>query len=330
MSNKMFDLSKEIGSFVKMLPMSDQRVINDIRSFNRFYTAQLGLLQQHIFDSEYSLTEVRVLYEINFNRQTTATGIRDALQIDAGYLSRILRKLEKGGLILKHPLPEDGRSSYLSLSDRGRRLMTKMGTLSDDQLRVMMAHLTPAAQETVAGAMNDLRRLLSAPDGAATMDQITIRTELLPGDLGDIISLHGKLYMQEYRYDTRFERYVMETIQDFMVHYHPARDRVWLAVCSGRLVGVVAIQHRPAKQAQLRWFLISPDFRGIGLGKALMQQAMDFCRDQKFKKVYLLTTDQQDTAAALYKRWGFIKKSSVPATLWGHELLEERYEREMQ
>lgn len=306
--------------------MSDLEIISDIRQFNRFYTAQLGLLQQHIFDSEYSLTEIRVLYEINFNRQTTATGIREALQIDAGYLSRILRKLEKAGLVWKHPLPEDGRSSYLTLSDRGRRLMAKMGTLSDDQIRQMLAHLPAADQQTIAASMRDLRRLLGAPGSEITMEQVEIRTELAPGDLGDIISLHGQLYWKEYGYDVRFEQYVLETLHDYVRAFDPRRDRIFVASSMGRMAGVVAIQHREGKEAQLRWFLIRPEFRGIGLGKALMQRAMDFCREQRFRKVYLLTTNQQTTAAALYKKWGFEKKGSVPEKLWGHDLFEERYE----
>ncbi len=164
--------------------MSDQGIIADIRQFNRFYTAQLGLLQQHIFDSEYSLAEVRVLYEINFNKQTKAAGISEALQMDAGYLSRILRKLEKAGLVLKHPLPEDGRSSYLTLSDRGRRLMTKMGTLSDGQIREMLTHLSEDEQQAVGRSMRELRRLLGAPGGGIQMEQVEIRTDLRPGDLG--------------------------------------------------------------------------------------------------------------------------------------------------
>ncbi|WP_298713004.1 helix-turn-helix domain-containing GNAT family N-acetyltransferase [uncultured Chitinophaga sp.] len=309
--------------------MPDQEIIADIRQFNRFYTAQLGLLQQHIFDSEYSLTEVRALYEIHFNKQTTATGIREALHIDAGYLSRILRKLEKAGMVLKHPLPEDGRSSYLTLSDRGRRLMVKMGTLSDDQIRDMLSHLPPNDHQTIAASMRELRRLLGAPGSGITMEQVEIRSDIRPGDIGDIIALHGQLYAKEYGYDHRFEHYVMETIHDYMVHADPRRDRLWLATSLGRLVGVVAIQHREGRQAQLRWFLIRPEYRGIGLGKALMQQAMDFCRAQRFRKIYLLTTDQQSAAAALYKKWGFVKKESTPASLWGHDLYEERYELEL-
>lgn len=306
--------------------MSDQGIIADIRQFNRFYTAQLGLLQQHIFDSEYSLTEIRVLYEIQFNRQTTATGIREALQIDAGYLSRILRKMEKAGLVWKHPLPEDGRSSYLTLSDRGRRLMARMGTLSDDQIRQMLAHLPGDQQLSVASSMRDLRRLLGAPGSEVAMEQVEIRTELRPGDLGDIVAMHGRLYWKEYGYDVRFEQYVLETVNDYIREFDARRDRIFLASSMGKLAGVVAIQHREGKQAQLRWFLLLPEFRGIGLGKALMQRAMDFCREQRFRKVFLLTTNQQTTAAALYKKWGFVKKESTPEKLWGHDLFEERYE----
>src|SRR5688500_17751930 len=128
------------------MTQQDQLVAN-IRQFNRFYTIQLGLLQQHIFDSEYSLTEVRVIYEIDFNSQTTATGIREALNIDAGYLSRLLRNFEKKGLIIKHPLPEDGRSSYLQLTARGKKLMATFNELSNGQIRQMLADLEPAQQQ---------------------------------------------------------------------------------------------------------------------------------------------------------------------------------------
>lgn len=310
------------------MTQQDQLVAN-IRQFNRFYTTQLGLLQQHIFDSEYSLTEVRVIYEIDFNSQTTATGIREALNIDAGYLSRLLRNFEKKGLIIKHPLPEDGRSSYLQLTARGKKLMADFNELSNGQIRQMLADLEPAQQQKVADAMNTVRSLLKAPGGQPALHNICIRHGLQPGDVGDIIRIHGQVYAAEYNYDLRFEQYVTETLQEFLQTYDPNKDRVWLASCFGELAGMIAIIHKGRGRAQLRWFLIKPELRGIGLGKALMKEAMDFCRQQRFREVYLLTTNQQQTAAGIYTRAGFVKTSSEPVQLWGQDLYEERYELKM-
>jgi DNA-binding MarR family transcriptional regulator/GNAT superfamily N-acetyltransferase len=307
----------------------EEQLVANIRQFNRFYTTQLGLLQQHIFDSEYSLTEVRVLYEIDYNRQTTATGIREALNIDAGYLSRVLRNFEKKGLVLKHPLPEDGRSSYLQLTARGRKILATFNDLSNDQIREMLAAVAPPQQQQVADAMNTLRSLLKAPGGQPTLENIHIRHGLQPGDVGDIIRLHGRLYAAEYNYDLRFEQYVTDTLHEFLPTYDPAKDRVWLAFCFGELVGMIAIIHKGRGRAQLRWFLIQPAFRGIGLGRALMKEAMDFCRQQRFKEVYLLTTNQQQTAAGIYLKAGFVKTSSEPVQLWGQHLYEERYDLKM-
>lgn len=307
----------------------EEQLISHIRQFNRFYTIQLGLLQQHIFDSAYSLTDIRVIYEINFNKQTTATGIRDALKIDAGYLSRILRGFEKKGLIIKHPLPEDGRSSYLQLTARGKKLMAAMNELSDGQIRQMLADLDAQQQQKVAHAMNTVRSLLKAPGGRPALEDVTIRHGLKPGDIGDIIRLHGQLYAEEYKYDLRFEQYVTATLHEFMNTYNPEKDRVWLAGCFGELAGVIAIIHKGRGRGQLRWFLIRPEFRGIGLGKALMKEALAFCREQRFREVYLLTTNQQATAAGIYTKCGFVKTGSEPQHLWGQHLYEERYELKM-
>lgn len=300
--------------------------IANIRQFNRYYTRQLGLLQQHFLDTDYSLTDIRVLYEIDFNGQTTATGIREALQIDAGYLSRILRSFEKKGLILKHPLPEDGRSYYLQLTARGKKLMAGMNELSNEQIREMLKDLAPAQQEKIANSMNTLRNLLKAPDSTPTLEDVVIRHGLQPGDIGDMIRLHGILYAQEYQYDLAFETYVTQTLYEFMQTYDPARDRVWLAYCYGELIGMIAIIGKGKGVGQLRWFLLRPEFRGIGLGKKLMDEAMAFCRQQKLKLVYLLTTHQQTTAGSMYAKAGFVKTASTPQHLWGQDLYEERYE----
>ncbi len=305
----------------------DAALIAGIRQFNRYYTSQLGLLQQHIFDSGYSLTDIRVLYEVQINGKTTATGVREALGIDAGYLSRILRKFEKQGLVLKHPLPEDGRSSYLTLTARGQKLLQTMNDLSDRQIRQMLEDLGPTQQAKIGDAMRLVRYLLKAPGSAPRLEDVTVRHKLRPGDLGNIVRLHGEAYAEEYGYNTEFEQYVMETVYDFMKTYDPGKDRIWLASCLGEIVGMIAIVHRPGRQAQLRWFLLRPDFRGIGLGRALMDKAMEFCRQRQFRSVYLLTTNQQGKAASIYTRYGFVKTASTPETLWGQDLYEERYEK---
>jgi DNA-binding MarR family transcriptional regulator/N-acetylglutamate synthase-like GNAT family acetyltransferase len=299
--------------------------VNTIRRFNRFYTRQIGLLDQHILDSPFSLSEVRVLYEIANTDNCTAGQLTESLLIDGGYLSRILKNFEKNGIVSRRPAATDARTRYLQLTAKGKKLMQTLDARSSRQIADVLAPLSAGQQQAVVQSMQTIQQALSERRPVSLAD-IVFRHELLPGDAGYLIYLHGELYAKETGYNLEFEAYVCKTFYDFLQHYHPSKDRVFLATYNNRIVGAVAIAGHSKTQAQLRWLLVHPDMRGIGLGKKLVQDAMDFCREKQYKQVYLLTTDQQTTAARLYSAAGFVKTAEVPQQMWGHRLKEVRYE----
>lgn len=157
-------------------------------------------------------------------------------------------------------------------------------------------------------------------------EDITIRTRLQPGDIGYITYLHGTMYQQEYGYGLSFEAYVAEGLSEFYKNYDPQRDAVWIGELAGRIVGFMLLMHREENAAQLRYFLIQPEYRGVGLGKKLMHLFMEHLQEKGYRAAYLWTTNEQHTAAALYKKFGFVLVAEKPSTAFGKELMEQKYE----
>jgi DNA-binding MarR family transcriptional regulator/N-acetylglutamate synthase-like GNAT family acetyltransferase len=303
---------------------ANPETVRSMRLFNRYYTKLLGLLNRHILDSDYTLSEVRVLYEIRYMEDCTAHKLGASLDLDAGYLSRMLKVFQQKNLITRKQLP-DGRTWRLQLSAKGRRLMETLDGRSDDQIRQVLSPLSETRQEAVTASMHTIQQLLSG-DGQVTLTDLVFRNELQPGDVGYLIYLHGDIYAKETAYNLEFEAYVCKTFHDFLQKYDPAKDRVFLATYQQRIVGAVAILGHSPELAQLRWLLVQPDMRGIGLGKKLLNDALAFCREKRYKQVYLLTTNLQLAAADLYKKAGFRKTEEQRLRMWGHELYEERYD----
>jgi DNA-binding MarR family transcriptional regulator/N-acetylglutamate synthase-like GNAT family acetyltransferase len=307
---------------------ASSQVVNDIRSFNRFYTGMIGLLNRHILDSGLSLSEVRVLYEIGRSGKCTAGQLIAALKIDGGYLSRMLKQFEKNGWLGRQQSTADGRTFFLHLTAAGKKFLAALDERSDKEIRQLTDPLPEKEQQRVAGAMKTIRQVFSEqPD--ADFSDIHIRYNLQPGDVGYLIYLHGYLYARESGYNLEFEAYVCKTFYEFLPAYNPAKDRMFLATVNNQIVGSVAILGSSRHLAQLRWFLIHPDYRGKGLGKKLLQEAIDFCREKRYQKVYLMTTSMQETAIALYKNAGFRKTGEKHLQLWGQQLYEQRYDMEL-
>ena len=306
----------------------ESQVISDIRSFNRFYTGMIGLLNQHILESNLSLSEVRVIYEIGQLGKCTAGQLIGILKIDGGYLSRMLKKFEKNGWLNRQQSTADGRTFFLHLSAAGKKMLAGLEEKSTREIRALTAPLSEKQQLQVAGAMKTIQQVLSAGEGAPVSD-IHIRYNLLPGDVGYLIYLHGQLYARESGYNLEFEAYVCKTFYEFLPTYNPAKDRMFLAVADNQIVGSVAILGSSRHLAQLRWFLIHPDYRGRGLGKKLLEEALLFCREKDYQKVYLMTTSMQETAIALYKKAGFRKTGEKYLQLWGQQLYEQRYDMDL-
>ena len=162
---------------------------------------------------------------------------------------------------------------------------------------------------------------------ASGRSQWRVRHRLRPGDIGEVVALHGLLYAREYGYDRAFEAYVAGGLAEFAQGFRAVRDRLWLAEAGGRIIGSIAIVGRPNRSAQLRWFLVHPDYRGRGIGTRLMRVALRFCNDRRYGLVFLWTTSELEEAARLYTRFGFAKTESKTHQIWGRRVTEERYER---
>lgn len=302
---------------------SETSLIPIIRKFNRFYTKVLGLLDKHLLDSQFSLSEVRVLYEIGHTEHCTARLLADHLTIDAGYLSRILKRFEKLGLTYRVQSEKDGRSSFLHLSPLGEETLSTMNALSDEQIRNLIIGLPEQSQISLARSMTAIERMLSEHPAERS---VSFRTELRPGDVGMLIHMHGWIYAKECGYNHLFEAYVCKTFYELLQTYSPDKDRFWLAEADGEIVGSAAIIGHADGNAQLRWFMLRPDVRGLGLGKKLLHEAIGYCKEKGFSRVFLETTEDQHTAIRMYAKAGFKKVAEQETESWGKRHLEQTYE----
>lgn len=295
-----------------------------VRRFNRFYTNILGLLDRHLLDSKFSLSEARILYEIDHSKNCTARQLVDDLHIDPGYLSRIIKRFEKLGLIYRLQSPEDGRVYYLYLTDRGKETFSKLDGLSNRQIAQMLERLPEHAQKKLLASMETIETTLSE-QSIPIAEKVAIRYELKPGDVGYLIYLHGVIYAKECGYNHGFEQYVCKTFYDFFENYNPEKDGFWFAEVTGEMIGAIAIVGHSATKAQLRWFILHPQYRGIGLGSRLLREAMQYCQRKGYRNVFLETTEDQKTAIAMYMKAGFRKVAEHPSKAWGKEVLEQTY-----
>lgn len=297
---------------------------SQIRSFNRFYTSHLDILNQQYLDSDYSLTEVRTLYEISESATITAQKITEILNLDKGYVSRILKRFLKENLIEKVSSSSDKRAFNIQLTVLGKQLISSLNTKVEEQIEDKLAKMDFFEKDKLVISMHTIKHLLS--DTKIDSAAIRYRHEINPGDIGYIIYLHGFIYGNEATFSSDFEKYVIKTFYNFLEHYSPDYDRILMAEYNNKIVGCVAIQHQTREEAQLRWFLLDPGFRGLGIGKKLLTDAVDFCKEKKFNNVFLLTTSLQETALEMYKKIGFTLTESVEVKQWGTSFKEERYD----
>lgn len=304
-----------------------KKEVGTIRSFNRFYTNVLGLLDQHILESSFSLSEVRVLHEIEKTEECTSKKLSEILCMDAGYLSRILKQFEKYGMIEKRRTPEDARAYFLYVTHIGKEKMNELNARSDEQIYRLIHPLTEAEQSRLVRNMTSIENILTEGK-QIKFEDITIRHDIRAGDAGYITYMHGLIYKQEYNYSIAFEGYVAQSFCEFLLNYNPNRDRVWMAEYYGEIIGCIGIVGR-GDRAQIRWFLLHPNYRGIGLGKRLLNGALSYCHEKGFKSVYLDTTNDLDTAIAMYTKAGFIKVAEKKNNSWREDLTELEFEMQL-
>lgn len=300
--------------------------IKAIRSFNRFYTRHLGLLNNRLLESSYSLAEARILFEIGTHQSIRMSDLSEMLGIDKGYLSRIVSALVKRGVVLRRTSKDDKRSSNLMLTKKGERSLQSLQQQSEEQISTLTSRLSRDELDSIVNAMEEITLFFHQNyDRTKLAEAVKYRDRLLPGDLGYMTYMHGRYYAQCEGYSMEFEGYVSKTFSEFVERYDAKNDKVWLALFHNRIVASIAIVKRSANEGQLRWFLVEPMFRGTGVGSKLFDMALTYCRS-RFKNVYLMTADTQKQAIAMYRRAGFTLTSSVVTKQWGMSLREERYD----
>jgi DNA-binding MarR family transcriptional regulator/GNAT superfamily N-acetyltransferase len=303
-----------------LMDKKDSKVVEQIRDFNRFYTNILGLLNAHILDSSYTLTEVRILLEIKKTVDCTANTLITRLSIDRGYMSRIIKRFENNGLIIKESSQADNRISFLRLTQKGKETMSELESKSDDQVENLINHLSDNNQRKLVKAMKYIKNTVL--DG---LKPISIRN-FEPKDIEYIIDRHRVLYENEFGFTSEFGDYVEEYVKKFKEYHDPNKEAIFIAEEDGAPIGVIAIVKAEDTTAQLRWFLIEPEARGKGLGHKLMDTAIDFSKDKGYKHVFLWTVNILEPARHLYREHGFSLTECKEHELWGHQLTEERWD----
>jgi len=298
--------------------------VQAIRRFNRFYTQRIGVLGEGLLDSPFSLTEVRVLYEIAHRDRPAAVDLCRDLGLDPGYSSRILRRLEKLGLVRRVPAADDRRRQILALTERGRATFADLDARSAREISRLIEPLSEGDRDRLAEILATAQSLLGA-GSEPRRGEILLRTHR-PGDIGWVVERHGALYAEEYGWDVRFEGLVAKIAGAFLEENDPRTERAFIAEQDGKRVGSVFLVRGGKHVAKLRLLLVEPEARGLGLGRRLVDECIRFARESGYRKIVLWTQRNLVAARAIYRATGFRKTSEERHTSFGAKLVAETWE----
>jgi len=297
-----------------------------VRAFNRFYTRKLGVLDQQLLKSPFSLSEARVLYELAQRDNPAAKEIGIELGLDPGYLSRIIQNFDENGLITRKPLPSDRRQYRLSLTAKGRQAFARIDRSSHDEVGTMLATLSRGDGRRLIEAMATIERLLGASPASP---QPAILRGPRPGDMGWVVQSHGWLYAGEYGFDFAFEGLVAEIAAKFLASFDASRERCWIAEIDGAPVGSVFLVRHTDDVAKLRLLLVDPAGRGQGLGRRLVAECISFAKACGYRKITLWTQSILVAARKIYQEAGFVLVATEPHRSFGQNLIGETWELEL-
>jgi DNA-binding MarR family transcriptional regulator/GNAT superfamily N-acetyltransferase len=311
------------------VPNDPGLAIEAIRRFNRFYTRRIGVLHEGLLASPFTLAQARVLFELATQTALTPGRLVEILELDPGYLSRILQGFIDRRLITRRKSPEDGRRAQLSLTLRGRKAFNEMDRRSHKATGAMISPLSTWQRERILGAMRTLERTLS-PAAAPCRPELAIRTHRI-GDAGWAIEQHGRLYAQEFGWNGEFEALVATLFARFITQYDPQSERFWVAELDGERVGCVFVarNEQDPDTAQLRCLLVHPNGRGLGLGQRLIAECLAFAKSAGYRRMLLWTNDVLIAARRLYEAAGFILLEQSRHRSFGHELVGQTWAREL-
>jgi DNA-binding MarR family transcriptional regulator/GNAT superfamily N-acetyltransferase len=299
------------------------QAVEAVRRFNRFYTRRIGVLQKALLQSPFSLAEARVLYELAHRDQPTAAELCNELGLDAGYLSRMLRGLERRGLIERRRSRTDGRQSHLALTAEGAAAFDLLDAAARDQVAALLGDLPAGAHNSLLQAMRTIETVL----GAAPEPRVPYLLRAhQPGDLGWIVHRHGVLYAEEYGFDEAFEALVAQIVAQFGRHHDARRERCWIAERHGAPVGSVLLVRHSDEVAKLRLLLVEPAARGLGIGARLVQECERFARRAGYRRITLWTNSVLHAARRLYEKAGYRLVHEEPHHSFGQDLVGETWE----
>ncbi|TQM84797.1 MarR family transcriptional regulator with acetyltransferase activity [Saccharothrix saharensis] len=287
--------------------------VADVRAFNRFYTGVIGVLDRGYLDSPYSLTGVRVLFELA-GGACEVPDLRTALDLDAGYLSRILSRFERDGLVTRTASERDARRRVVALTPRGESVFTELNARSDAGIGALLARVPPSDRAELVASMRKVERLLTG------FPRSYLLRPLRPGDLGWVVNRHGVRYAEECGFDQTFEALVARVAAEFAEHHRPDREAAWIAEVDGEPVGSVFCVRVDDRTAKLRLLLVEPAARGLGIGARLVDECLRFARRTGYARVVLWTVAGLAASRHIYEKAGFRVETSAPERLFGRDV----------
>jgi DNA-binding MarR family transcriptional regulator/N-acetylglutamate synthase-like GNAT family acetyltransferase len=292
-----------------------------VRAFNRLYTNVIGLLREDLLRTPYSLTEARIIFELAQRAATQVADLRRDLDVDAGYMSRILARFEADGLIARERSTADARRQVIQLSNQGRAAFELLDKRSAEEVGKILSRLTDEEQRRLIGAMGTIQTLLT---DVRPTEAVALR-RLAPGDYGWVVHRHGVLYAEEYGWNETFEALVARIVAEYIEHRDPERENAWIAEVDGEPAGCVFCTRKEQDVAQLRLLLVEPWARGRGVGSRLVDECVSFAKQAGYGQITLWTNDVLDDARRIYERAGFDLADEEPHHSFGHDLVGQNW-----
>lgn len=332
LSNNMLDIVKYIDpaerreEFRMSTTDQDQRIAA-IRHFNRFFTQKIGVLHEGLLKSSWSLAEVRVMYELAHRSEPTAAELCQALNLDAGYLSRILRRFDREKLLQRRKSQADARRTHLSLSRHGHEVFSQLDWRSHEDIAALLRDISDADQRRLVDAMQQVENILSR---APYEHSPWVLRQHRPGDMAWVTWQHSRIYQGEYGWNDRFIALVARVVADFIEHYDPQYERCWIAERDGQNIGSIFLVRESDELARLRMLLVTPEARGLGVGRRLVTECVETARALGYRRMTLWTNDVLHAARRLYEEAGFRLVKEEPHSDHGPELVGQDWELDLQ
>jgi DNA-binding MarR family transcriptional regulator/GNAT superfamily N-acetyltransferase len=297
--------------------------IDAIRAFSRFFTSKLGVVGPNYLGTDFTLTDARIIFETNAQGQTTAAALARDLKIDPAYLSRIIKRFCKTGLMIASRDEKDGRRQFLQLTNLGQQRADHLISLARRDLASMVGDISTRDSRALKSALDKVERLLSRSE---TSEEPCILRAHRPGDMGWIVESQASFYTAEFGWNDYFEALVAEVCANLLKNFNRQRERIWIAEQDAERVGSIVIADGGHNVAKLRLLYVDQAVRGSGLGRRLVEEATEFARNAGYTKISLWTNNNLDAARAIYRKTGFKLVREEPHSMFGPQLVGETWE----